>query len=407
MRRILICAACFACVAFFAGKVSAQEGIAPAHTELAQDALVAKGFQHFYNLEFDQALQAFQTEAKEHPRSPDAYNHVAQTILYREMFRSGALESELVTGRNPFFRREKMNPGPADEKEFRDSIGRAMTLAQARIMTHPNDVAAHYSLGVSYGLRSNYGFLVRKAYLDSLRDASGSRSEHKRVTELDPAFVDAQLVQGVYDYLVGSLSWTWKMLGFIAGYRGDRERGIETLQMVAEKGSLNRSDAKVALCAIYRRERNPEKAIPLLKGLVQEYPRNYLFRLELVQMYGDAGDKDNGLAVIDELDRLKHAGGPGYDRLPEEKIRYTRGTLLFWYDDLDRALEDMKAVTAKADTLDLNTGVYAWLRLGQIYDLQGKRGAAVMAYNRTIGFDPNSDAADEAKKYARSPYKQQ
>jgi hypothetical protein len=64
----------------------------------------------------------------------------------------------------------------------------------------------------------------------------------------------------------------------------------------------------------------------------------------------------------------------------------------------------MKAVTAKADTLDLNTTVYAWLRLGQIYDLQGKHNAAIMAYNRTMNYGPHSDAADEAMKYVGNPY---
>jgi len=367
--------------------------------------LIDSGFQHFYNLEFDQALEDFQAAAKLNPDSPDVHNHIAQTILYREMLRSGALESEMVTGRNPFLRREKLNPSAAEEKEFHDSINRAMTLAKARIAANPNDAAAHYALGASFGLRSNYGFLVRKAYLDALRDATASRTEHKRVTDIDPTFIDAQFVQGVYDYIVGSLNWAWRMLGFLAGYRGDRERGIETLQTVAEKGHLNRSDAKVALCAIYRRERDPQKAIPLLKGLIQQYPRNYIFRMELVQMYGDAGDKDDGLAVIDEVDRLKRAGAQGFEDLPEEKIRYARGTLLFWYNDLNQALDDMKAVTAKADTLDLNTGVYAWLRLGQIYDLQGKRNAAIMAYNRTMNYAPHSDAADEAMKYVRSPYR--
>ncbi|MDP9113835.1 MAG: hypothetical protein M3O20_09145, partial [Acidobacteriota bacterium] len=64
------------------------------------------GYQHFYNLEFPEALAAFRAEAAANPGSPDAYNHVAHAILYREMFRSGALESELVTGSNPFLRRE-------------------------------------------------------------------------------------------------------------------------------------------------------------------------------------------------------------------------------------------------------------------------------------------------------------
>ena len=64
------------------------------------------------------------------PNSPDAYNHVAHAILYREMFRSGALESELVTGSNPFLRREGLNPSKKDDQEFQDSINRALALAE-------------------------------------------------------------------------------------------------------------------------------------------------------------------------------------------------------------------------------------------------------------------------------------
>jgi predicted Zn-dependent protease len=371
----------------------------------AQDALADQGFDHFYNLEYDQALAAFRADAAQHPDSADAYNHIAQTVLYREMFRSGALESQLVTGNNPFLRREKMNPSAEDEKAFNDAIARAMELAQARLATHPDDAHALYSLGVSYGLRANYKFLVRKAWLDALRDATQARKAHNRATEIDPNFTDARLVQGVYDYVVGSLPFHWKLLGFLAGYRGDRERGIATLKLVAEKGRVNRADAAVLLCAIYRRERRAQDAVPLLDNLIQRFPRSYLLRLELVQMYGDLGEKDKALAVIAKVQELKRDHAPGYDQLPEEKIRYTRGNLLFWYNDLDIALEDMKFVTARADALDLNTGVYAWLRLGQIYDLQGRRQPAIYAYQKTIRYAPGSDAAHEAQDYIESRYK--
>ena len=48
----------------------------------AQDPLVLPGFQHFYNLEYDEALAAFKNEAAEHPDSPDPRNHIAQAIIF-------------------------------------------------------------------------------------------------------------------------------------------------------------------------------------------------------------------------------------------------------------------------------------------------------------------------------------
>ena len=370
-----------------------------------QDPLVERGYQHFYNLEFPEALAEFHAEVAQHPNSPDGYNHIAHTILYREMFRSGALESELVTGSNPFLRRAGLNPSKKDDQEFQDSINRALALCEARLQTNPNDVQALYTEGVSYGLRGNYYFLVRKAYTDALRDATSARKAHLRVTELDPNFNDARLTQGVYDYVLGSLSPAWRMLGFFAGFRGDRERGIETLKQVAKLGRANRVDAEILLCAVYRRERRPKEAVPLLSDLIQRFPENFLLRLELVQMYGDLGEKEKALAVIREVDRLKREKTPGYDRLAQEKLRYTRGNLLFWYNDLDLALEDLKAVTANPSAVDLNTDLYAWLRIGQIYDLEKKREDAKKAYLQTVAIAPTSDAANAAQNYLLSRYK--
>jgi len=363
------------------------------------------GYQHFYDLEFPEALAVFRAEVAANPNSPDAYNHVAQTILYREMFRSGALESELVTGSNPFLRREGLNVSKTDEQEFQDSINRALALADAKLKTNSNDIQALYAQGVSYGLRGNYHFLVRKAYTDALRDATASRKTHARVTDIDPNFVDARLTQGVYDYVLGSLSPAWRMLGFFAGFRGDRERGVETLKQVAKMGKTNRVDAEILLCAVYRRERRAKEAVPLLSDLIERFPQNFLLRLELVQMYGDLGEKDKALAVIHEVDRLKREKTPGYERLADEKLRYTRGNLLFWYNDLDLALEDLKAVTANPTAVDLNTNVYAWLRTGQIYDMKKKREEARHAYLQTVAIAPASDAANAAQNYLLSRYK--
>jgi len=370
-----------------------------------EDPQAELGYQHFYNLEFPEALTAFRAEVAKNPNSPDAYNHVAHAILYREMFRSGALESELVTGSNPFLHRDGLNPSKTDDQEFQDSINHALALAESRLQANPNDAQALYAQGVSYGLRGNYHFLVRKAYSDALRDATAARKAHFRVTEIDPSFEDALLVQGVYDYVLGSLSPAWRVLGFFAGFRGDRERGVETLKQVAKLGRRNRVDAEILLCAAYRRERRAKEAVPLLSGLIQRFPRNFLLRLELVQMYGDLGEKEKALAVIGDVDRLKREKTPGYDRLPEEKVRYTRGNLLFWYNDLDLALEDLKAVTANPSAVDLNTNLYAWLRTGQIYDLKKKRDEATRAYLQTVVVAPTSDAANQASNYLLSRYK--
>ena len=371
---------------------------------LAAQNLEEEGWDHFYNLEYDQAIADFARATARNPDSPEAHNHLAQSIVFKEMFRNGALESEMVSGNNSLLRRAKLNPSPATRQRFLNEISQAMSLSEARLKKNPNDAAALYALGISYGLRSDYFWVVEKSWYDSLRDATAARRAHNRVSELEPDNVDARLVQGLHDYIVGSLPWTYKMLGFLVGIHGDKEKGIRTVEDVARNGKLDRVDAQIFLCALYRREGHAKLAIPIVQELIQRFPRNYLLRLELSVMYSMAGDKVHGLEAIEEVARLKREHALGFDQMPWEKVYYQEGSIQFWYRDLDHALENLQKVAAATDKVDLNTGAYTYLRIGQIYDMTHHRAEAVASYKRAIALEPQADGAVESKKYLTTPY---
>ncbi len=64
----------------------------------AQTDLVAQGYDHFYNLEYPEAIGDFQRAIALHPNDPELHNHLAQAIVFQEMYRNGALESEARLG---------------------------------------------------------------------------------------------------------------------------------------------------------------------------------------------------------------------------------------------------------------------------------------------------------------------
>jgi tetratricopeptide (TPR) repeat protein len=212
------------------------------------------------------------------------------------------------------------------------------------------------------------------------------------------------LIPATHEYVVGSLPWHYRLFGFLTGFRGSKESGIRTLEQVAREGTANRADAQVLLATIYRRERRWQEAVVLLQDLIRHFPRNYLFHLELAQMYSDLGDKQRALASVAQVERLKRAGTPGYEALLEEKILYFRATIQFWYRDYDDALVGFRRVTAKAAQLDPNTGVTAWMRLGQTLDIRGQREDAREAYRAAMAYAPESGVADECAGYLKKPY---
>ena len=371
----------------------------------ALDAPLARCHDHFYNLEYEPAIACFEKAIARQPGSPELHNHLAASLLFREMYRSGALESELVGGSNAFLRRPKLEPAPETELRFFNEISRAMSLANERLAGDECDIPALYALGISHGLRANYYWLVRKAWRDSLRDATAGRKLHNQISDMDPDNVDARLTQGLHDYIVGSLPLVYRMLGFITGFHGDKEKGIRTVEYVAAHGNANRVDARIFLSALYRREGQPRRAIPVIEDLIHRYPRNPLLRFELAQMFSDAGDGIKAAATVREIAALKHKRAPGFATLPWEKIWFQQGTIAFWYNDLPCALENLTKVTASGDELDLNTGVLAWMRLGQIYDLSGHRTLAADAYRKAIAFAPEAEAARESRRYLSAPYR--
>jgi tetratricopeptide (TPR) repeat protein len=371
---------------------------------LAGQKLVDEGWDHFYNLEYDEAIADFERAVAQDPDSPDLHNHLAQSIVFREMYRNGALESEMVSGNNSLLRRARLNPSEATRKRFLAEIDRSLSLCAARLKKNPNDATALYAEGIAYGIRSDYFWVVEKSWYDSLRDATSARRAHNRLAELEPHNVDARLVQGLDDYIVGSLPWAYRCLGFLAGIRGDKEKGIRTVEEVARNGTTNKVDAEIFLCAMYRRENHPALAVPLIQDLIQRFPRNYLLRLELSVMYAMAGDKLHGLEAVEEAARLKRAHAPGFDGMTWEKVYYQEGTIQFWYRDEDQALENLQKVAARIENVDLNTGAYTLMRIGQIYDMTHHRALAVEYYRKAIAFEPQADGAVQSRKYLATPY---
>ncbi len=372
------------------------------------ESLVAQGFDAYYNLDYPESIADLEKALALDPRDPELHSYLAQALLYSELYRDGALDSQLVTGNNSFVRRARMEPPAGLEKRFQSEIENALTLCQQALAKNPRDERALHDISVVYGLRANWGFLVRKTWVASLGDSSRAHKYDEEVTEIDPANYDAKLIQGLYDYIVGSLPWSMRAVGFIAGFHGDKERGLATVAQGAQKGKENRVDAEIILCALYRREGQANRAIPLVRELIAKFPRNYLLRFELAQMYASAGKRKDALDTLAEIQKLKLENAPGYGRVPEEKIEYETGNLQFWFDDLAGALRNLQKATATPDQLkelDLNTGVIALMRQGQIYDLEHRHDLAVKEYKQAAELAPEADAARESEHYIHNPYK--
>ena len=114
--------------------------LAVAPIPIAPDLL--RAFDHCYNIEYAEALVIFRRAALADPSDPQRFNHIAQAVLYSAMLKAGALESELVSGTNPFLRRERMNPTDQEHADFDTAINTAFSKAHSQLGSKSDNAAA-------------------------------------------------------------------------------------------------------------------------------------------------------------------------------------------------------------------------------------------------------------------------
>jgi outer membrane protein assembly factor BamD (BamD/ComL family) len=57
------------------------------------DSLNQAAFEHYYNLDYDAAIQDFERILARHPNDPFAVNHLLSAIQVRELYRMGAMNT--------------------------------------------------------------------------------------------------------------------------------------------------------------------------------------------------------------------------------------------------------------------------------------------------------------------------
>jgi predicted Zn-dependent protease len=171
-------------------------------------------------------------------------------------------------------------PPPETVAAFNEALGRALALARERVAADPKDADAHYEVGAAMGLRASYTATVESSALSAFKAAREAYDEHEKVLQIDTRRKDAGLIVGTYRYLVAALSMPMRWFAYVAGFGGDKDRGLRLIEEAAAYPGDNQEDARFALILLYNREKRYDAALKELAVLRDQFPRNRLVWLE-------------------------------------------------------------------------------------------------------------------------------
>ncbi len=387
---------------FLVGSCLAVSAQSQAAHGAPRDSQTDLAFDHFYNMEYDRATQEFEKIVEKRPNDPFAINHLLTAVLMRDLYETGSMntgdyQNDSFIGRAP---------RPTDQKtkdRIKELVRRAQNLEEQQLKANPNDINAIYCRGVTRAQFAVYTGIVERAWFSALRNAVGARHDHERVMELDPSFIDAKLVVGTHNYVVGNLPWSVKVAAAIAGLSGSKEKGLAYLRDVAKSDGENAVDAKVMLSLFLRREHQYEEALGYMQELASKYPHNHLFPTEVANLERAAGRLSDAEA---EYRKVWQNGREGkYGNLHYELAAWGLGELLRSKKDLAGAAAAYDLVN-QAPNPDPDILQKANLAAGEMYDLMQKRELAMKKYETVLAGNASSGMADQARRYIKEAYRE-
>jgi hypothetical protein len=377
---------------------------APAHTNpLNRDPLVREAYEHFYNLDYAGAVERFERFHAAHPGDPQATTLLLDAVLFQELYRLDLLDTTFYANDGFLTGRHATEEDPKTRDRILGLADEAIHEADWRLGRNSGDIDALFARGWARSLKCTYIAMVERGFGAGFRLAIKAKDDHARVLQLDPDYVDAKLVVGVYEYVVGALPWPFKLMIGFAGITGSKTRGLEMLRDAGNRGVITTIESRTVIALFLRREARYKDAIQVVRGLKNLYPRDFLFCLEEANLRKDAGEGMDAVAAYREI--VTNSARPGY---------FAEARLELAYFGLGDALRGQRHFSEAAQAYEQaawtrNVGpelkIRSLLAAGECRDLNGERTLALRDYQMAIDAGPNTSRADTARKRLRSPFR--
>jgi tetratricopeptide (TPR) repeat protein len=279
------------------------------------------------------------------------------------------------------------------DDEFSASVERAIRSTEAWTIRTPGDAEAWFYLGGAYAARVQWRVL-RDEKLAAARDGKRIKEALERALELDPDLDDAYFGIGMYRYYADVAPAAARFLRFLLLLPGgDREEGLAQMLRARTHGRLLQGEADYQLHILYLwYEKDTARALTLLRGLQQDYPRNPLFPIQIAEIE-DVYEHDitASLATWRGLLARARADRVHLPPLAEVRARFGIAGHLETLAETDEALEQLDEIIARTPEAPYSALALAHLKRGEALDRLNARADAMAAYRLASLSAPDGD----------------
>jgi hypothetical protein len=348
----------------------------------------SKGLWWLYHLQYERAYQSFDEHSRLYPEDPSGLFYKAATDWWHL---AQEFDQDLPEVRSRF------------HANVQETIQKATELAQKT--SNPKEKAKAYLYrGGAEGLWGRW-LVTQKQWVKAYFAGKNGYHFLQLAVKYDPTLYDAYMGLGIYDYFTDTLSGVHKVLAALL-IHGDKARGLQELQLAITKGEFARVEAQIFLIEIYTsEERQPQKALPIARALRREFPLSPAMHLAEVMTLYTMKDWNAMRPEAESFLEKSRRETPYFTHKGIRPALYCLAMADLWdRHDLASSFKRLGEILSLGD--DSSRWVtFAYLRQGQIYDMQGERDKALAHYRKILTRQDLWGAHREANRYIASPFK--
>ena len=354
------------------------------------DSVARRGIDRVYNLEFEQAEEDFARLVSLQPAHPAGHFLLAMVDWWRILIN---LEDERY------------------DERFLTALDRVVAICDSLLDAHESDVTAIFFKGGAIGFQGRLLF-HRNDYLAAANAGRKALPLVQEAMALDPRNFDILLGAGIYNYYAEVIPERYPFVKPLMLFvpPGDREKGLEQLTLASERATYASVEATYFLLqAFYFHEHNYVKALEIARKLHARFPDNMLFHRYVGRALVSMGNWEEATEVFNEIRARAEAGQRGYGPAIEREAVYyiaTNHMQAHRYEEALRAFYRCDELSREVDQSEASGYMSQTnLKIGMIYDMQGKRELAVSQYQKVRDMKEFRGSHEQAERYLGAPYR--
>ncbi|MCX5909879.1 MAG: hypothetical protein NTY64_22560 [Deltaproteobacteria bacterium] len=292
-----------------------------------------------------------------------------------------------------------------DREAMEANIKQALEIAEKRIDSNSRDGEAYWAIAVAKLTMTRF-YITQKRYFALAREAQNIWDILEKVRELRPENYDVYFAMGLLHYHIDHLPGLTRFFTSLLVTSGDSQQGMEELELAAKKGYLFQELAQAELVSVYSNfEKKPNLALPLAKGLRENFPRNYNLLFSLANIYADMGRFEEALSYARQIETGIQSGTPPFR--PELWPRYylVIGKILFDQGEYSKAYDYFTRASKNIAPYNARIRAWAFVRMGMVHDIRKERDLAEKTYQTALDVEGGEGVAQAlAKQYLKTPY---